>query len=420
MKKQPHILFAHSGGMTAVTNTTLASLCRQCQISLPSSHLYVGTPGLPGILERKLTRIDQLNADQLTQLAHTPSGAFGTSRLKLPNHNSDPAVYDTLFATLHDFSIGTLIYQGGNDSQDTLAKITQAATARSYPLQTIGLPKTIDNDLLGTDVCPGFGSAAKYLCTSLLEASIDLRSIYRSSTQVFILETMGRHTGWLAAASTLAYPHDNSPHLLLLPEIKHQWSAIVSRIRQRIDQYGYCTISVAEGVMQQPLVDQQPDNRQRDAFGHAAMAGIAPYLAKRIQDELALKVHAATPDYCQRSAGHLLSACDFRLAEQIGHAAIDAIENGAHGVMLGLQRHAHQTSWQIQPIALTEVANHERLFPTEWLCDQGYQITSQARDYLQPLIEGEIYPAYQHGIPAYFSSQHLPLASPCQEHHHVT
>ncbi len=399
-----NIVYAHSGGVTSVLNTTASGLITAArQHQLPT---LIAQNGILGLIHNKLYRTDNLNAHDLECLAQTPSSVFGSCRHKLPHHHDDPRAWDGFFNTIKQHHIDCIIYQGGNDSQDTSVKILEAAEQRRIPLNCYGIPKTIDNDLYGTDFSPGFPSCAKYLCTSIAEASLDTRAMCKSSTKVFIMEVMGRHTGWLALATAMASCQQHQgPHIILTPEHPvdiQQWLAHTDHV---VKDLGYCVVVASEGIINSDSSNRLTETKQTDAFGHVQLGGVGAQLAQWVNTHLGYKTHYAIPDYLQRSAGHLRSTIDVQLATQLGHRAIELAQAQADSCLLGLQR--SEDGWQIVPAPLTTCANREKPVPEAFFSENKRHISPAGRDYFKPLIAGEVYPTYHQGLPEYFDTSIL-------------
>ncbi len=401
-----NIIFAHSGGVTSVLNTTASGLISRAKQK--NVNTLIAKNGILGLLENKLYRSDNLNEHDLTKLRQTPSSVFGSCRYKLPHHHEDPQLWQTLFQNCQEHNIDAIIYQGGNDSQDTSLKIMQAAAAYQYPITCYGIPKTIDNDLYGTDFSPGFPSCAKYLATSIQEASLDTQAMSRSSTKVFIMEVMGRHTGWLAMASALAAKTSaQGPHIILTPERPVDISNWLAYTKATVARYGHCVIVASEGIIDQSTQQRLCTNSTTDAFGHQKLGGVAAQLAQLVETQLQFKTHYAIPDYLQRSAGHLRSEVDDRIAWQLGQEAIDLYLKNTASCLLGLSR--TKDDWQITPTSLAICANKEKKLPDNFYSDNAMHISATGRAYFLPLIQGEVYPNYQHGLPDYFDNSKLQL-----------
>ena len=394
-------LYAQSGGVTAVIN---ASACGVIQTARkhPSriKNVYAAENGILGVLNNQLIDTSLESDADIAKLMHTPSGAFGSCRYKLNNNSAE---MERLLDIFKQHNIGYFFYNGGGDSQDTANKIAQMSQESGFPVTCIGIPKTIDNDLPFTDTCPGFGSVAKYVAISTKEAGFDVASMAASSTKVFILEVMGRHAGWIAAASGLASNSENEPpHIILFPEILLDKQVFLQRVDQCVQQYGYCVIVVSEGVrdLSGKFIS---DAGIRDAFGHAQLGGVAPVIAQWIKSELKLKYHWAVADYLQRAARHIASKVDVEQAYALGVAAVELALSNQQAVMPIIVREQDEPyQWSISHVALQDVANQEKTMPAEFISADGMGITNACRKYLTPLIQGEAYPPYlANGLPDY-------------------
>ena len=398
-----NIFYAQSGGPTAVINASAAGVIETARAHRDFfGKIYAGQNGILGALEENLIDTDLESVESIALLKQTPGAAFGSCRKKLKSLEEDAAPYRRLIEVFKAHDIGYFFYNGGGDSQDTAHKVSQLGETMGYPLTCIGIPKTVDNDLMHTDNCPGFGSVAKYMRTSLLEASLDVKSMAKTSTKVFILEAMGRHTGWIAAACGIGAIHaDQPPHIILFPEVAFNQEAFLQKVKTCVDQFGYCVIAASEGVQ-----DQQgkflSEQGSVDAFGHAQLGGVAPLLAQMIKDAHGYKFHWAVPDYLQRSARHLASQMDVDQAYAVGKEAVFAAKQGLNTIMITIDR-VRQTpyEWQTGYANLSDVANHEKTLPKEFISEDGMHITKACQDYLTPLIQGEAYPTYQNGVPDY-------------------
>jgi 6-phosphofructokinase len=400
--------YAQSGGVTSVINASACGVIETARLhSDKIGKVYAGKNGILGALNEELIDTSIFSAAQIAALRHTPSGAFGSCRYKLKGLKENQAEYERLIAVFEAHNIGYFFYNGGGDSQDTANKVSQLSLEMGHPITCIGIPKTVDNDLPFTDSCPGFGSVAKYVGVSIFEASLDVASMAASSTKVFIMEVMGRHTGWIAAAGALAQPVANgAPHLILFPEIAFNQAEFLQKVQDTVKQKGYCVIVVSEGVA-------HPDGRflaesgLRDAFGHAQLGGVAPYLANLIKSELNLKNHWAVADYLQRSARHIASQNDVDQAYALGKSAVELAIAGKNAVMpIVVRDSSNPYRWHLEDVALSKVANVEKKVPREFISQDGYGITDACREYLLPLIAGEAYPPYENGLPQYIQ---LPL-----------
>ena len=404
MAHQAHNAFyAQSGGVTAVIN---ASACGVIEAVREHPErigtLFAGRNGILGALREELIDTGRLPAATIAALGATPGGAFGSCRFKLTAPDRDDRQYRRLIDVFKAHDVRWFFYNGGGDSQDTAHKVSQIGKRLGYPVTCIGVPKTVDNDLPRTDACPGFGSVAKYVAVSVREAALDVASMAATSTKVFILETMGRHAGWIAAAAGLAQrSRDDAPHLIVLPEVPFDRDAFLAKVAATVERVGYCVVAASEGA-------RYPDGRFLaasggvDAFGHAQLGGVAPMLAELVRAGLGLKFHWAVADYLQRAARHVASATDVAQAYAVGRHAVELALAGRNGVMATIVRESDAPyRWRVGEAPLARVANRERKLPRSFIRRDGFGITSAARRYLAPLIVGEDYPPYEDGLPAY-------------------
>lgn len=408
-----NIIYMQSGGPTSVINATACGVIETASLYAATDidKVYVGRHGIIGALNEDLIDTSQETDEDIAALAHTPGSAFGSCRFKLSSIDDDELQYQRLVEVFKAHGVGYFFYNGGGDSQDTAYKVSQIGQQMNYPLVCIGLPKTVDNDLYHTDNCPGFASAAKYIAISVKEAALDLQAMAVSSTKVFILEVMGRHTGWMAAAAALAAEQDgDAPHIILMPEVPFNKQLFLQQVQQTVEQQGCCVVVASEGV-RDPSGSFLSGSKLVDAFGHHQLGGVAPYLANMIKAELGYKYHYAIADYLQRSARHISSRVDLDQAYAIGQEAVRAALSGKNNIMLTIERTSQQPyQWQIGDVPLQKVANHEKKVPAEFIGDNGFSITAAGLDYLRPLIQGEAYPPYQSGMPKYVRLKNAPLA----------
>jgi len=397
-----NIFYAQSGGVTAVINASACGVIETARNYPELGKVYAGNNGIIGALREDLIDTSQESNEAIAALRYTPAGAFGSCRYKLKSLDENRAEYERLIEVFKAHDIGYFFYNGGGDSQDTAHKVSQLSREINYPITCIGVPKTVDNDLPITDNCPGFGSVAKYVAVSIREAGLDVASMCESSTKVFVMEVMGRHAGWIAGAAGLAAEQEgDAPHVIVFPEIAFDKEAFLAKVKNSVDQYGYCAIVVSEGAHYEDgtfLADQGT----RDAFGHAQLGGVAPALANMIKDALGYKYHWAVSDYLQRAARHIASATDVEQAYAMGKAAVELAVAGKNAVMPIIVRDSSEPyAWHIGEAALADVANVEKKMPREFITEDGFGITAAAREYFAPLILGEDYPPYHNGLPAY-------------------
>ncbi len=413
--KNINAIYAQSGGVTAVINTTACGVIETFQklanssnsVLSPSSKIYASLNGIIGILQEDLIDLSLENPSNINGLRYTPAGAFGSCRYKLKSFEENFEEWQRLVEVFKAHNIGYFFYNGGGDSQDTAYKISLFGKQLGYPITCIGIPKTIDNDLAFTDNCPGFGSVAKYVAISTLEASLDVVSMAKNSTKVFILEVMGRNAGWIAAASgIIANDPSQPPHIILFPEVPFYQEKFCTKVKACVEKYGFCVIVASEGVKNHNGQYLAQDPKITDQFGHGQLGGVAPLLANLIKNELNLKNHWAVADYLQRSARHIASKVDVEQAYLLGKAAVELAINGQNAVMPIIVRTNNEPyTWEIKTANLNDVANKEKLLPKNFINDEGFGITEACKQYLKPLIQGEDYPPYKDGIPQYIKLQ---------------
>ena len=395
--------YAQSGGVTAVINTSACGVIETARNNRSKiGKVYAGRNGIIGALREELIDTSKETKAAIRGLASTPAGAFGSCRYKLKSLEENPAEYERLIEVFRAHNIGYFFYNGGGDSADTCLKVSQLSENMGYPLQAIHIPKTIDNDLPLTDNCPGFGSVAKYIAIATREAALDVASMCETSTKIFILEAMGRHAGWIAAASGLAAEQEgDAPHIILFPEIAFDREKFLAKVNRCVKRHGHCVIVASEGAHYKDGT-LLSGGGLKDAFGHTQLGGLAPSLAEMIKSELGHKYHWAVADYLQRSARHIASATDVEQAYAVGVAAVEKALEGKNAIMPNIVRgKGKRYSWSIGEVSLSEVANVEKIMPRNYITRDGFGITEAARNYLEPLIRGEDYPSYRHGLPQY-------------------
>ncbi len=395
--------YAQSGGVTAVINASACGVIETArQHKDKIGKVYAGRNGIIGALTEDLIDTSKESAKAIAALRYTPAGGFGSCRYKLKSLEENRAEYERLIEVFEAHDIGYFFYNGGGDSADTCLKVSQLAQKMGYPIQAIHVPKTVDNDLPITDNCPGFGSVAKYIAVSTREASFDVASMAKTSTKVFVLEVMGRHAGWIAAAGGMASDEETEiPVVILFPEVTFDRARFMATVEEKVAKYGYCSVVVSEGVKGDDgkfLSDQG----LRDAFGHAQLGGVAPVVANMIKEDLGLKYHWAVADYLQRAARHIASKSDVEQAYAVGKAAVEYAVKGKNSVMPAIVRKSDKPyRWTIEEAPLAKVANKEKMMPKNFITKDGFGITAKCRDYLAPLIQGEDYPPYKNGLPQY-------------------
>jgi len=394
--------YAQSGGVTSVINASACGVIETSRLHADKiGKVFAGRNGIIGALTEELIDTSRESDADIAALKNTPAGAFGSCRFKLKSLEENRREYERLIEVFKAHDIGYFFYNGGGDSADTCFKVSQLSATLGFPVQAIHIPKTVDNDLPITDNCPGFGSVAKYIAVSALEASFDVASMARTSTKVFILEVMGRHAGWIAAAGGLIEDY-GIPVLLLFPEVDFDHDKFIEAVQAKVDTHGYCTVVVSEGARNTDgsfLAEQG----SRDAFGHAQLGGVAPVVANMIKAALGYKFHWAVADYLQRSARHIASASDLEQAYALGQSGVEMALAGKNAIMPTINRLSNNPyQWEIGSADLADVANVEKTMPLDFITANGFGITDKCREYLYPLIQGEAYPDYdERGMPRY-------------------
>ena len=388
MKK--NAFYAQSGGVTSVINASASAVILEAKKSQKIGKVYAGKNGILGALREELIDTSKESKKFIESLKYRPGGVFGSCRYKLKSIEENLKEYKRLIEVFQAHNIGYFFYNGGNDSADTALKISQISNKLNYPLQCIAIPKTVDNDLAVTDCCPGFGSVAKYVVTSTIEAALDVESMHESSTKVFILEVMGRHAGWIAGSSCLAQDsHPGAPHIILLPEVSFNQRKFLSKVKDTMKKNGFCVIVASEGI-KDSTGKFIAESDSKDAFGHSQLGGVAPRLAELVNSKLKLKNHWAVADYLQRSASHLSSGVDRTQAYEVGKKAVQYAINGQNGVMPVIKRKSSKPyKWEVVSAPLTKIANVEKKLPAGFITKDGFGMTKRARNYFQPLIEGK-------------------------------
>ncbi len=412
MTAKKNAFYAQSGGVTAVIN---ASACGVIQTARKHrdriGKVYAGRNGIIGALTEDMIDTSREGARAIAALRHTPGGAFGSARYKLKGLDENRAEYQRLIEVFKAHNIGYFFYNGGGDSADTCYKVSQLSKTMGFPVQAIHIPKTVDNDLPVTDNCPGFGSVAKYVAVSTREAAMDVASMARTSTKVFVLEVMGRHAGWIAASAGLAGSGPNEPpHIILFPEVPFNQPAFLRRVKRSVADHEYCVVVVSEGARYR---DGRflADAGTTDAFGHKQLGGVAQVVAQLVRDALGFKFHYAIADYLQRSARHIASATDAKQAYAVGKSAVELALAGHNSIMTTIVRKSDRPyRWSIGEAPLSRVANREKMMPKRYIRADGFGITAACRRYLAPLVRGEDYPPYTDGLPDYVTLKNVPVA----------
>ena len=403
MSKKMNAFYAQSGGVTAVINASACGVIETARKHKDKiGKVFAGRNGIIGALTEDLIDTNKESKSAIAGLRYTPSGAFGSCRFKLKSLEDNKREYERLIEVFKAHDIGYFFYNGGGDSADTCLKVSQIGEKMGYPITAVHVPKTVDNDLPITDNCPGFGSVAKYIAVSTMEASFDVASMCATSTKVFVLEVMGRHAGWIAAAGAMASTPDHEiPIVVLFAEVEFDQNKFLASVDEKVKKFGYCSVVVSEGV-------HWPDGRflaetgLKDAFGHSQLGGAAPVVANMIQDGLGYKYHWGVADYMQRAARHIASKADVDQAYATGKAAVEYAVKGHNSVMPAIKRTSNKPyRWKIEMAPLSKVANVEKMMPASFISKDGFGITSKCREYLAPLMKGEDYPPYKNGMPKY-------------------
>ena len=400
-----NVIVGQSGGPTAAINSSLAGLYRTAK-DRGANKVYGMLHGIQGLLEEKYIDLSEHITNELDAelLKRTPAAYLGSCRYKLPEIHENMALYDKIFEILYKLDIEAFIYIGGNDSMDTIKKLSDYAIIKGHPQKFIGCPKTIDNDLALTDHTPGFGSAAKYIGTSVKEIIRDSFCLEYSKGLVTIVEIMGRNAGWLTGAAALAQGEDcQGPDMIYLPELTFDLDDFMARIHKLLETKTSVVVAVSEGIK---LADgryvcelgQSADFV--DAFGHKQLTGTASYLANYVAAEVGCKTRAIELSTLQRSASHCSSRVDILEAYQVGGAAVKAADEGDSGKMVVLVRHSddpYQCGTEVKDVH--KIANDERLVPREWVNEEGTYVTEDFVTYVRPLIQGDVSPVMVDGIP---------------------
>ncbi len=408
--EKKNAFYAQSGGVTAVINASASGVIETARKHADKiGTVYAGRNGIIGALTEDLIDTALESADDIAALRHTPSGGFGSCRFKLKSLEANKREYERLIEVFKAHNIGYFFYNGGGDSADTCYKVSQLSEAMGYPIQAIHVPKTVDNDLPITDNCPGFGSVAKYIAVSTLEASFDVKSMAKTSTKLFVIEVMGRHAGWIAAAGALV-ADQGIPVVTLFPEIEFNEEKFIDKVQLMVQKFGYCTVVVSEGC-HYPDGHFLAEQGTRDAFGHAQLGGAAPVVANMVKARLGLKFHWAVADYLQRAARHIASKSDVEQAYALGKTAVELAVAGHNSVMPTVVRKSSSPYvWEIGHAPLSQVANVEKFMPRDFISEDGFGITDKCREYLYPLIQGEDYPPYENGLPKYVTLKNQSVA----------
>jgi len=402
-----NLLVAQSGGPTAVINASVAGVITEAGHHECIEEIYGGLNGILGILNEELIDINDEKSKTIEGLKHTPAAGLGTCRYKIDfKKKPEKAAQDMnrLFEIFQAHNIRYFFYAGGNDSQDTAHKIHEEAIKRAYEMRVMGVPKTIDNDLPATDHCPGYGSAVKYCCTTVMEVGLDVGSMATDDGSCCIVEVMGRAAGWIAAGTVVAKQGNpaNPPHIILLPEIPFEEEKFIAKVRETVAAYKYCIVVCGEGVKNAAGEEIGADKTRLDAFGHAVLAGAAEKLKEIVQGRLNLKTRTVLLGYAQRAAAHCASRTDMEEAFACGAAAVKAAATGQSGLMPKIVRTSSQPyQWKIELEPLANIANVEHFIPRDWISEDGLLPNEKFVEYAAPLIAGEVKVPMKDGLPQY-------------------
>lgn len=398
-----NVIYAQAGGVSAVINASAAGVIEMVRRHPETfGKIYAAVNGIVGVLEEKLIDSTRMTEDELDRLKVQPGAAFHACRFDLDTVDENPGQYERVLEVFKAYDIGYFFYNGGNGSMVTAQKVAEYCTEHGHPVTCIGVAKTIDNDLALSHCSPGFGSAAKYIATSMLEATMDLYSMHNTSTKFFCLETMGRNVGWLALAGGLVKTViPDVPVMVLTAERPFDKAKFLDRVKELIDAKGYCVCVVSEGLTDKNGNYISIENVERTHNNaYTQLGGVGLTLSHMVADTFNIKTHSATPDYLQRSASHMVSETDWEMAYRAGKASAQAALDGKHGVLPVIQVIDDcPLVWRYKTVDLMEVADLEKTVPDEFITEDGMDITEAAIEYLQPLIKGERTMHYKYGLP---------------------
>src|SRR6056297_2530302 len=394
-----NLIYAQSGGVTPVINASAYGVISAALNSNLVYKVYAAKNGIQGVLDEELFLMNVEKEEEIEKMAYTPGGIFGSCRVKIETEEQ----LEQVFSVFKSHHIGYFLYNGGNDSMETAFAVSEYAKRIGYDLKVFGIPKTVDNDLMHTDHCPGYGSAAKFTATAILEATRDLKSMSTSSTKVFLMESMGRHSGWLAASSSLAQEvEESAASIILMPEVAFSKEKFLKRVEEQIIKEGFCSI-VASEALRDEKGSFISDAGYSDSFGNVQLGKISNALEKMIKDELKLKIHTALPDYLQRSSRHIASLTDWQDAIEVGARAVMWMtRDSMTGKMVSIVRDMNQPYIRhFEQVDLSKVAGDTKTLPNDFIDETGFNITDKFRDYARPLIIGETPNQYMYGVPMY-------------------
>jgi 6-phosphofructokinase 1 len=398
------LMFGQSGGPTSVINASACGVFEEAFKHACITNVYGLKHGIKGVLEEQFVDMDSISPEQIALLKNTPSSALGSVRYKLADISDDDTDYKRILEVFQKYNVRYFLYNGGNDSMDTCDKISRYLKSQNYECRVMGVPKTIDNDLFGTDHCPGYGSAAKYLATSCMEIHHDARVYDKGS--VTVLEVMGRNAGWLTAATAVASYNGQGPDLIYLPEVPFDLSKFVADVKDIYKKQGNVIVAVSEGIHDKDgkyITEYAKVDLTRDAFNHAQLGGLASYLATVCKNETGAKTRGIEFSLLQRCAAHLASQTDVNEAYEAGATAVKSAVEGSSGFMVAFSRKAGVAHYHNETflLPLTDVANKEKVVPAEYISKDGNFIEKPFLDYVLPLIQGEAHPPFENGVPVF-------------------
>ena len=405
-KMKKNLLVAQSGGPTAAINATLAGVIKQAMKENVIDQVYGACYGIQGVLEQKFVNLTEKvdTEEKLEKLKRTPASALGSCRFKLKNIEEDDSQYQQIIDIFHEKNIGYFVYIGGNDSMDTVAKLSAYCAKKGIDdIKVIGGPKTIDNDLCEIDHCPGFGSAAKYISTVFCELEQEI-TVYEPKN-VIIVEMMGRHAGWLTSAAALAEGRNGKvPYLIYLEEVPFSLEQFVSDVKAKLETSNAVLVAVSEGVhdAEGNFLCEQEGSRQLDVFGHTMLSGAGKILEEAVRSQIGCKVRSIELNLLQRCAGHILSKTDIEESGNLGAKAVELAVDGKSGLMASLTRVSDAPyTVEYSGVDIQKIANKEKKIPREWINEAGNGVKEELITYLTPLVQGEVSSIYENGMPNY-------------------
>lgn len=402
-----NLLIAQSGGPTAAINATVAGAVKFALSSSDIDRVYAGLNGIKGIMEGRLVEIGERLKDEAEMhlLETTPAAALGSCRLKLKSVEDARGDYEQILKVFREFNIGYFVYVGGNDSMDTVLKLSRYFKSEGIDdIKVMGAPKTVDNDLMVTDHTPGFGSAAKYIATTFCEIGRDC-NVY-DIPAVTVVEVMGRNAGWLTAASALARANGcGAPNLIYLPEVPFSLDSFIEDVKAELAKEPSIVVAVSEGIRDESgnYAAEAYQSGAVDVFGHKYLSGTAKFLSDMVKEKIGCKTRAIELNLMQRCAAHIASKTDIEESKQLGAKAVELATLGHSGEMSIIVRKSDKPyEVEISSADIALVANEEKVIPRMWINERGNDVTEAFLDYVRPLVMGETEPVYKNGLPVHF------------------